>query len=66
MRQHMRVMAAESPEGAARRIKRREVGEQANREMMARFAPLTPENAHEAAVWQSGRIEELMQQEATK
>jgi hypothetical protein len=37
----------------------RAIGEQANREMMERFAPLTAENAQAAIEWQERRIGEL-------
>lgn len=49
----------DTPEAIQERIKARLVGEQANREMMERFAPLTPENAGKAIAWQEARIREL-------
>lgn len=47
-------------EAVVERLRRRAAGEQANREMMQRFGPLTPENAQEAIAWQDNRIMELM------
>lgn len=53
MRANMRPGAAEE------RIRQRKACEQANAEMLARFAPLTTENAMEAIAWQDARIDEL-------
>lgn len=49
----------DAPGAVDERIRRRAAGEQANAEMMARFAPLTPDNAAEAIAWQDARIREL-------
>lgn len=49
----------DTAEMIADRIKRRKASEQANAEMMARFAPLTAENAQAAVDWQEARIKEL-------
>lgn len=54
------AMRPDLPGAAEERIRARKAGEQANREMMERFAPLTPENAGEAIKWQEQRIRELM------
>lgn len=53
-------MRPDQPGAAEERIRVRAAGEQANREMMARFAPLTAENAGEAIAWQTQRISELL------
>lgn len=50
----------DTPERIAERIRRRAAGEQANREMMERFSPMTAENCKEALDWQEARIQELM------
>lgn len=50
----------DTPAQVAERIRRRAAGEQAHREMLARFSPLTPQNAVEAFAWQDARIQELM------
>lgn len=51
----------DTPGAIQERIRARLTGEQANREMMEKFAPLTPENAGKAIAWQDARIKELMQ-----
>lgn len=50
----------DTPERVAERVGRRSAGEQAHREMLARFSPLTPQNVGEALAWQDARIKELM------
>jgi hypothetical protein len=57
IRQQMRDV--DTPERAAERIAHRQACEQANREMMAKFGPLTAANAAEAIAWQQARISEL-------
>lgn len=54
------VPSPEYPGAAEERIRARKAGEQVNREMMERFAPLTAENAGEAIKWQEQRIRELL------
>lgn len=64
-KRHFQRLANGGPstsEQAAWNRKRRAAGEQANQEMMERFAPLTPEKALEAVAWQDRRIAELMGQ----
>lgn len=53
-------MRPDPPGAAEERIRARHAGEQANREMMAKFAPLTADNAGEAIKWQDARIRELL------
>ncbi len=53
-------MRPDAPSAAAERVAYRAAGEQANCEMMARFAPLTAANAAEAIAWQEARIRELI------
>lgn len=50
----------DTPEQIAERVRRRAAGEQAHREMLERFSPLTSRNAVEAFAWQDARIQELM------
>ncbi len=50
----------DTPERVAERIKYRLAGEQAHREMLAQFSPLTTENALAAIKWQELRIKELL------
>ena len=47
------------PGAVEERVRLRKAGEQANREMMERFAPLTAENVRAALDWQEARIKEL-------
>ncbi len=49
----------ELPGAAAGRIAHRAAAEQAHRETMTRFGPLTPENVREAIAWQESRIAEI-------
>lgn len=52
--------AADNSEAAAAERRRHQViGEQANREMMERFAPLSADNVKDALDWQAARIAEL-------
>jgi hypothetical protein len=53
-------MRPDPPGAAEERVRARRIAEQANREMMERFAPLTVENAGEAVRWQEQRIRELL------
>jgi hypothetical protein len=50
----------DTPQQVAERVKRRAAGEQAHREMLARFSPLTEANVGEALRWQEERIKELV------
>lgn len=52
-------MRPDAQGAAAERIAHRKAGEQANAEMMARFAPLTADNIAAALTWQAARIKEL-------
>lgn len=58
----MRANWAPDPPGWGQRERElsRQLAAQANAEMMARFAPLTRENAQAAIDWQSARIKALM------
>lgn len=56
---------ADAPGAADERRRRRAAGEQANREMVARFSPLAPSKICEALAWQEARIRELMGDDAT-
>lgn len=59
-RSWLHVVPDADPEAAvAERIRYRQIGEQAHREMLEKFGPLTPENAHEAIQWQANRILDL-------
>ena len=60
LRDKWRDAADESPRREAERVRRREAGRQANAETVARFSPLTVDNAQEAIDWQDKRIAELM------
>lgn len=51
--------APDTVDTIAERARHRAAGEQAHREMLERFQPLTPENAAEAIAWQTRRIAEL-------
>jgi hypothetical protein len=53
-------MRPDQPGDAARRRAERALRSQANAEMMARFSPLTTENADAALAWQDARISELL------
>ncbi len=48
-----------TPDEARETVRLRWIGEQANREMMARFKLLTAENGQQAVDWQRARIQEL-------
>lgn len=50
----------DTPEQVAERVRRREAGDQAHAEMLARFRPLSESNAIEAIRWQEARMRELM------
>lgn len=50
----------DAPDRVDERVRRRAAGEQAHREMLERFSPLTPQNAVEAFAWQDARSQELM------
>ena len=50
----------DQPGDAERRVREREAGERAHREMMERFAPLTAANAQTASEWQESRLRELI------
>lgn len=52
--------ASETAERALERARARKAGEQANAEMMTRFAPLTGDNVGEALEWQAARLRELL------
>jgi len=54
------AMRPDAPGAVEWRVRARAAGEQANREMMAKFAPLTAVNAGEAIRWQEARIRELL------
>jgi hypothetical protein len=59
---HYRLLSngdPDKPGDAAKRIALREAGEQAHREMLEKFAPLTAQNARAAIDWQERRIREL-------
>lgn len=60
------MMRPDAPGAAAERATQRSIGEQANAEMMERFAPLTAENAREAIAWQESRIRELQEARGLK
>ena len=57
--QKMKDSATDTPERVAERLRYRAIGEQANREMMERFSPLTDGNTMAAIEWQGARIREL-------
>ena len=64
-KRHYRLLSNGGPdtEGAvAERVARRKAGEQAHKEMLAQFSPLTGENASEAIEWQEKRMKELMKE----
>lgn len=58
LRDHWQTMR-DDPAQVAERIRHREAGERAHREMLARFGTLTAENAAAAIRWQAARIDEL-------
>lgn len=51
----------DKPGDKERRIREQQAAEQANREMVERFAPLTPEKMPEALKWQDARIKDLLE-----
>lgn len=61
-RRHYERLSNGAPDTAdtiAERSQHRAACDQAHREMIERFQPLTPENAAEAIAWQARRIAEL-------
>jgi hypothetical protein len=50
------TMRPDPPGAAKERIANRAACEQANRETMERFGPLTADNARDALAWQEARI----------
>lgn len=57
---------ASTQEEIKERVAQRECAGQANKEMVERFAPLTPEKVNEATEWQNQRINELMRAKGFK
>lgn len=54
------------PEAAGQRVRRRELGEQVNRERAERYPVLNDQNADEAIKWQTARLEELERAEGLR
>lgn len=65
LRAIMRDNANETPQRARERVLAREVGKQAHADMLAKFAPLTAENARDAIAFQEQRAAELLRERAT-
>ena len=62
-RRHYERLSNGGPDTAetiAERVRYQQIAEQANSEMMGRFAPLTATNAKAAIDWQEARIKELL------
>ena len=59
---HLSRQRADKPGEAAERVRSRLAGEQAHREALERFGPVTVENFHEFAKWQDSRMRELCRQ----
>jgi hypothetical protein len=60
---HYRRLSNGGPDTSAQvteRVRRATASKQANAEMLAKFSPLTAENAQAAVDWQEARIKELL------